>query len=163
MNLIVAVCSNNGIGFNKGIPWKLKKDLIHFKNKTLNNVIIMGRKTYESLPISPLPGRINIVLTRKEIDNDDKKTIFCKDFNEALEKAKEFNKEIFIIGGSEVYKEALKHEDLKRIYYTYVKSYFECDTFFPKIPKNFIKCYNSETKKENEIEYEFQTYERKGT
>ena len=119
MNLIVALCKkNNGIGFKNGIPWHLKTDLKYFKETTTSQVdeqsiVIMGRKTWESLPIKPLPNRINVVISRnedssflksfKKYDN----TFVSKSINDILQifsSVKGVNHNMFVIGGEEIYK-----------------------------------------------------------
>merc|ERR1712065_67079 len=83
MNIIVVSCLDRGIGFKNTLPWKLKKDLNYFKTKTNDSVVIMGRKTYESLPLKPLPNRINIVLSRSILE--EKGFILSNNFDNALE------------------------------------------------------------------------------
>ena len=111
VSLIVAKSKNNVIG-NKGrIPWYIPNDLKRFKELTTNNVVIMGRKTFESLPkeYRPLPNRVNIILSNDKSYNKNC-CIVCDNLKTAIKKAGN-NKEIFIIGGGEVYKEGLKYAD----------------------------------------------------
>jgi len=128
MNIIVAVCKGGGIGKDGKIPWKIKKDLEWFKKETTRgekNAVIMGRKTWESLPFKPLPDRKNIVLSSLSLPD-----VECvKSFEEALKIVKEYDN-IYVIGGEKVYKEALKHKLLKYVYITYIYESFPCDRFF---------------------------------
>jgi len=158
MNIIVASCLDRGIGFKNTLPWKLKKDLNYFKTKTNDSVVIMGRKTYESLPLKPLPNRINIVLSRSILE--EKGFILSNNFDNALEIGKTFGKKIFIIGGEQIFNLAIKHKDLDTIYYTDIKKDFKCDTFFPEIPKNFLNTNSPHVEKENDIEFEFKIFKK---
>ena len=148
VSLIVAKSENNIIG-NKGrIPWHIPNDLKRFKELTTNNVVIMGRKTFESLPkeFRPLPNRVNIILSR-----DKNHIIDCwmvvDDLKKAIRKAGS-DKEIFIIGGGEIYKEGFKYAD--KIYLTEVDGEFEGDTYFPNIGRSW-----KEVKREEKEGYRF--------
>ena len=148
VSLIVAKSENNIIG-NKGrIPWHIPNDLKRFKELTTNNVVIMGRKTFESLPkeFRPLPNRVNIILSR-----DKNHIIDCcmvvDDLKKAIRKAGS-DKEIFIIGGGEIYKEGFKYVD--KIYLTEVDGEFEGDTYFPNIGRSW-----KEVKREEKEGYRF--------
>ena len=104
---IVVAFDDNGIIGDKGrLPWNIPEDLRKFKEITLGKVVIMGRKTYESIG-KPLPGRVNIVLTKKK-NYAPQGVLVCGDFKESIKKAAEYKKEIFVIGGAEIYKQALK-------------------------------------------------------
>lgn len=128
ISLIVAASTNNAIGKNNQLLWQLPNDLKYFKNITWGGVVIMGRKTFESVN-RPLPGRTNIVITRQ--DNwHAANVITSTSLSDALAKANATHcKEIFIIGGGEIYKEALLIA--QRIYFTRVHANIEGDTFFP--------------------------------
>lgn len=151
ITLIVAKSENNIIGDKGRIPWYIPKDLKRFKELTTNNVVIMGRKTFESLPeeYRPLPNRINIILSKDKSF----KTNCCMVFNDlkkAIRKAGS-DKEIFIIGGGEIYKESLKYAD--KIYMTEVDGEFEGDTYFPKLNR-----YWEEVNREEKEGYRFIDY-----
>ena len=131
--VIVAIAQNGAIGKDNDIPWHIKEDFKHFKDKTMGFPCIMGDKTYDSLPdfARPLPGRENIVCT---LDPDYKAsgaTIF-HDFNEAISYVKSKNVEkAFVIGGATIYKLGMQVADvfeLTRIYHDY-----DADTFYPEI------------------------------
>ena len=131
--LLVAAAENNAIGKNNQLLWHLPNDMKFFKNTTWGMVVIMGRKTYESVD-KPLPGRFNIVITRQaDWKADD--VITATDLNDALQKAAETNcKEIFVIGGGEIYKQSMEIAD--KIYITRVHASFDADTFFPAIDES---------------------------
>lgn len=135
ISLIVAKSKNNIIG-NKGkIPWHIPNDLKRFKNLTTDNVVIMGRKTYESLPeeYKPLPNRINIIISKDKSYSVKNCLVFNK-IEKALRKAGT-DKEIFIIGGGEIYKEGIKYAD--KIYVTEVDGDFTGDTYFPELTEQW--------------------------
>ena len=135
MNLIVAVSENGVIGKDNQLPWRQKEDLRRFKKITLGSNIVMGRKTFESLPV-PLTGRVNIVLTRDEsyepscegFGPDDVAPIACNDFQEVYFWNQVFKEKTFVIGGAQVYEQALPLVD--RIYLTKVHTELEGDAFF---------------------------------
>ena len=131
--IIVAIESKHGIGFKNNIPWYISNDFKKFKSKTINNIVIMGRKTWESLPRIQLPSRINIVITRYNYI-DSKDLYFVKSFDRALELSKEFDKSIYLIGGTRIFSLGLNVVD--RIYVTRINEHYLCDTFFPTIPQD---------------------------
>ena len=130
VSIIAAVSKNFVIGYKGKIPWHIPEDLKRFKKITSGHHVIMGRKTFESIG-HPLPNRINIILTR----NKNYKADGCRVVNslqEALTKAKiSKDKEVFIIGGEQIYNLALPIAD--KIYLTQVHHNFKGDSFFPKI------------------------------
>lgn len=131
ISIIAAIGKNRELGKDNKLLWHIPEDMKRFKDLTTGQVVIMGRKTFESLPqkFRPLPNRINIVVTR----NNNWKTTGCHTVNsieEAVIKAKEFNKKIFIIGGASIYEQGIKFAD--RLYLTLVnKEYPDADAFFP--------------------------------
>jgi len=130
ISLIVAASTNHAIGKNNQLLWHLPNDLKFFKNTTWASVVIMGRKTFESVN-KPLPGRINIVITRQKDWNADQ-VIKVNDLETALDEARKTNcKEIFIIGGGEIYRSSMQLAD--RIYLTRVHTMIDGDTFFPEL------------------------------
>ncbi len=145
-NVILAMDNNNGIGSDNSLPWYFSQDLKLFKTLTTNNVpfqkniVIMGRKTMETIPNKFLSERINIVISRS--DNITNKNVkFVKSFSEALNLAYSVNgihsQNIWVIGGAEIYNLAFRHRDLNKIYYSKIDSTFKCDTFV-KLPKHKI-------------------------
>ena len=179
LKLIVAACEGNGIGKSGTLPWTLRSELSYFARQTKSvkdpskmNAVIMGRKTWESIPAKfrPLKQRFNIVLTTREslVDNDD--VSVCKNFNEALElvdKMADDNKieSCWIIGGSSVYQEAMTSQRLKRIYLTKILHKFECDTFLLSIDLDSWELIkedgvSEELQEENGINYKYLVYNR---
>jgi len=128
ITLIAAASENNVIGKDNKLIWYLSDDLKHFKNQTKGHSVIMGRKTFESMP-KALPNRTNIIITRKT-DYMAKDAIVVNSLNQALEKAADDNQP-FIIGGGEIYNLAIKIAD--RIELTRVHTEIEGDTYFPVI------------------------------
>lgn len=122
------------IGNNNQLPWRIPEDLKLFKQITEGNTVIMGRKTYESIPekFRPLPNRNNIVITSQQKSHS--VTEFCNSIEQALEKAKEYLKPIFIIGGSSIYKEFLNLAD--HLHISHIKHPHEGNIFFPEVDWN---------------------------
>ena len=133
----VARARNGVIGRAGGLPWRLKSDLAIFKAVTLGKPIIMGRKTWESLPKRPLPGRINIVVTRDgsyEEEGHAKGALVCERFDEALQigreqAAEDGMDEVCVIGGAAIF--ALAFPKASRLYLTEVDAEVDGDVFFP--------------------------------
>jgi dihydrofolate reductase len=133
ISIIAALASNNVIGKNNDLPWKLPIDMKHFMNTTKGHCVIMGRKNYDSIPkkYMPLPERTNIVLTSQK-DFSAPGYIIVHSFNDAILKAKELNEtELFIIGGSDIYKQALDIAD--NLYLTEIHANIEGDVYFPDL------------------------------
>ena len=133
--LIVAIDAARGIGKNNDLMWHLPNDMKFFKEKTQNQIVVMGRKNYDSIPekFRPLPNRLNVVLTR----NRDFQAPGCHVFT-SLKECMEFFKEekertLFIIGGGEIYKMALESNILDEMYITYIQKEYGADTFFPNV------------------------------
>jgi dihydrofolate reductase len=171
-SLIVAVDQNMGIGKDGALPWYLPEDLKYFSKVTtetaspeLRNAVIMGRRTWESIPAKykPLPGRINIVLSSNpDLELPDDVLLFGS-LDEALAALSTSNKidQIFVIGGAKLYEEALFHLDLERIYLTRIEADFDCDTFFPdQIPEDFEIISATELMESDSLEYSFVVLER---
>ncbi len=159
ISIIVAIDENRAIGKDGDLLCYLPADLKHFKNITTGHTVVMGRKTFDSLPKGALPNRINIVISRTERNYAD--TVYASSIEEALEKAPK-DREVFIIGGASIYNEALDFAD--RIYLTKIKhSFAEADTFFPawdeaKWAVVEQVCNNADEK--NSFDYDFITLER---
>jgi dihydrofolate reductase len=128
ISIIVAIAENFAIGKNNDLLWHIPDDLKRFKQITTGHAVIMGKKTYESLPFRPLKNRRNIVIT----DNVNEKFEGCEtvySIKEALEKC-DPSAESFIIGGASVYQQFLPYTD--RLYLTLVHQRFDGDVFFPE-------------------------------
>ena len=128
---VVAVAENGVIGRQGKLPWRIPEDMKWFKEKTMGKPIVMGRKTWESFPKKPLPGRTNIVVTRGGTFTAEG-AVVAPTIDHALAVAlREGPSEIMIIGGAEIYRATLPKAD--RIYLTSVHGEFAGDTYFPKI------------------------------
>lgn len=128
ITLVVATSQNRAIGKDNQLLWHLPEDLKHFKRITSGHAVIMGRKTFESIG-KPLPNRRNIIVTRQadyQVAGAETASSLAQAF-----KLCENDKEVFILGGAEIYKQSLPHAD--RIYLTLVEAEMEADTFFPPI------------------------------
>jgi len=131
LSIIVAVASNNVIGGANQLLWHISKDLKRFKEITSGHTIIMGRKTFESLP-KVLPNRHHIVITRdKDYKVDSSEVEVVNDINSIIDKFENSTEEAFIIGGGEIYKSLLPKSD--KLYLTKVYKDFKGDTTFPEI------------------------------
>ncbi len=137
ISIVVAVSDNNAIGAGGALMWRLPRDMQYFKEITLGHHVLMGRKTWESLPekFRPLPGRVNIVVTRQK----DFKAEGCKivpEVSEGIQFAKENGEhELMVIGGGEIYKQVFDKADkiyLTRVHHTFI----DADTFSPVIEDN---------------------------
>ncbi len=131
--LVLARARNGVIGKGGALPWRLKSDLALFKATTLFKPVIMGRKTWDSLPIKPLPGRLNVVLSSDGSFEPDQ-ALVCESFNDALQIAREHAAddgadEVCVIGGAQLFEAALPRA--KRIYLTEVQADVEGDVVFP--------------------------------
>lgn len=151
INMIVAVDSNGGIGKDNKLLWHIPGDLKRFKEITTGKTVVMGRKTFESLPFkNGLPNRKNIVLTRTPKESTENVT-YINDINIVLnDNSKE---EIFIIGGAEIYKLFMPY--CNKLYLTQVFTETDADTFFETDPGDFRVINASKIFKENGYEYQF--------
>lgn len=159
--LIAAAANNNVIGSENRMIWKLPADLKYFKNMTMGHTMIMGRKTFESLG-GPLKGRTTIVVTRQK-DYDAKGCPVAHTLKEALRLAGD-EKEVFIAGGGEIYTQAIRLHQTKKIYLTRVFANFDGDAFFPDIDParwELIDRDDRPADEKNPYPYSFQTYKRK--
>lgn len=139
ISLVVACADNNVIGIKNAMPWHISEDFQHFKAITLGKPCIMGRKTFESILASlgkPLPGRVNIIVSRKNYQHAGALT--CKDLTEAIDQAAKTDAdEICIIGGAQIYAQAIDLAD--KIYLTRVHQSPEGDAFFPVLGSEWIE------------------------
>jgi dihydrofolate reductase len=161
ISLIVAMDRNRLIGNKNQLPWHLPADLAHFKQVTMGKPIIMGRKTYESIG-RPLPGRTNIVLTRDEGYQADG-IVLTGSLENALDlAASEGAEEVMIIGGSNIYAQALDHSG--RLYLTLVDAEYEGDAWFPEIDMEKWQQVSTEAHsadEKNPVDYRFMIFEKK--
>lgn len=149
---VVAHDKNRLIGGNNKILWHLPEDLKNFKKLTLNSVVIMGRKTFESIG-KPLPKRLNVVLTKDK----DFRPNNCIVYDDIREVIRDFAEEyqVFVIGGGEIYKQFFPH--IKRIYVSLVDGEYVGDTYFPEYNSDEWKCLFEEQKEG----FKLQTWIRK--
>jgi dihydrofolate reductase len=148
-SIIVAVDAAGGIGMNGVLPWHYPEDLRHFKEITTGkpgaalNILIMGRKTWESIPLKfrPLPGRKSVVISgqadyvlpvgvERSPSFDDALGIYCRD-------GRIDSGEVFVIGGASIFAQAIVHPLCRHIYLTRIDRRYDCDVFFPEIPSRF--------------------------
>ncbi len=173
-SLVVAMDAQNGIGKDGRLPWHLPGDLKHFKDVTCqvkdptkNNLVIMGRKTWESISekFQPLPKRINCVLTRNKNFNFPEGVIKTGDLPAALSLAenKKLEKQIesiFVIGGAQIFQTAIQSSNCRQLYVTHILQTFPCDAFFPNFTNDFQLAFKSTPCSENGISYYFAEYAR---
>ncbi len=159
ITIVVAKSENNVIGNNNELIWHLPHDLKRFKSLTSGHPIIMGRKTFESIG-KPLPNRTNIVITRNA-DWHAEGALVAGSLEEAIEKGKKIDSEIFIIGGGKIYEQAMNYADVLEV--TEVHHEFEGDTKFPEIDLNVWKEAAREDfskDEKNQFDYSFVRFER---
>jgi len=158
ISIIVAVSEDWGIGKDNELLWHISEDLKRFKRLTTGNTVVMGKKTWESLPRRPLPGRKNIVLTDnpKEIIEN---AVTCYSIEDALSKSSP-DEEVFIIGGGSIYRQFMTRAD--RLYITHVHKKAPADIYFPEIDLNIWKVTEEEEFVSDEgIPYTYTVYGRK--
>lgn len=163
ISLIAAVAENGVIGRQGQLPWRLSDDLRRFKQLTMGHTIIMGRRTWESIGRA-LPGRRTVVVSRRpDFRTNAEGVETASDLDQALAIAKAAgDKEVFIIGGAELYRESLGRAD--RLYLTRVQTVVEGDTSFPEIAwKNWqlVESEDHDANEKNEHPYRFETYDRR--
>ena len=159
VTIMAAIAANNALGKDNQLIWHLPADLKRFKKTTLNHAVIVGRKTYESLG-KPLPNRTNIIITRDK-NYQVEGCVIVNSLKEALKAAAEVDENPFILGGAEIYKQAMPLADKLDI--TFVHHQFEADVFFPEIDKTIWKETSRENFKadeNNKYDYSFVTFER---
>ncbi|MGH3386556.1 MAG: dihydrofolate reductase [Nocardioidaceae bacterium] len=157
VTLVAAVARNGVIGRDGDIPWRLPGEQRRFKEVTLGHVLVMGRRTYDSIG-RPLPGRTTVVVTRqpgwRPADGAD--VLVATTVDDALARASEVDDEVYVAGGSQIYAEALAHAD--RLLLTLVDAAPEGDTVFPPVDWNQW----AEVTRESHDGWSLVTYERVG-
>ncbi len=159
LSLIAAVARNGVIGKDNQLLWHLPGDMRHFRETTRGKPVIMGRKTWESLPekFRPLPGRLNVVVSRNA-DYDAPGAVLTGSLEEAIAKA-ENAEEIFVIGGAELYNQALPLAN--RLYLTELANDFSGDSWFPRTsPSEWQELSRSQPVEEAGLVYAFVVYQR---
>jgi len=181
---IAAVSENHCIGKNNDLPWHIKADLQHFKKMTadsekagqdIQGIVIMGRKTFESMGSKPLPKRMNVIVTSQQdfAETNDltdcQNIIVAHSLDDALNQAADFAKNlelptVWVIGGERLFTEALPVTD--RVELTHVATTIDHgDAFYPKLPDDFIESQKSETMIDDNsiLSFQFVTYERQSS
>lgn len=156
ISLIVAMDENRGIGYKGDLLTYIPGDLPRFKKITTGHSVIMGRKTFDSLPKGPLPNRKNIVITRNKNLKIEGVTVV-----NSLSKAIEIcinDEEAFIIGGGEIYNESFKIAD--KLYVTHINKRFTADTYFPEIDNNWKECEREDITDKGEFTFSYVNYVR---
>ena len=155
--LVVAAADNNVIGKDNAMPWHIPEDFKHFKAVTMGKPCIMGRKTFESILESlgkPLPGRVNIIVSRTNYQHAGALT--CKDLEEAVgQAAKTGADEICIVGGGQIYAQALEGGFADKIYLTRVHHSPDGDAYFPALGPAWV-----ETSRDDRDGFSFLVYEK---
>ena len=171
-DIVVAADEAGGIGKDGEIQWRLPGDLKFLKNKTssvseegMRNAVIMGRKTWETIPSKwqPLPKRLNVVVTRRADYEVPDGVVVTHSLPQAVKAAGAMNdvQSVFVLGGGEIYRLAVELDALRRVYLTRVEGTFPADAHFPELGDAFAKVEESE-RHENGVGYRFQVWERRG-
>lgn len=160
---IVAVSENLAIGVKNDLPWNIPEDLKFFKDKTINSILLMGRKTYESIG-RPLPKRTTIVISRTSKPEDyPAGVLLARSIESAIEIARplseEENKnEVFIVGGGEIYKQSMSITD--KIYLTKIHTKVDGDAYYPAVSEKDFKVMSEKPSGDDKYSYTFYEYER---
>ncbi|MDR1225257.1 MAG: dihydrofolate reductase [Tannerella sp.] len=160
ISIIAAIAANRAIGVNNDLPWRLPNDMKRFRQLTTGHPVLMGRKTFESLPNGALPNRTNIVITRNHTLSFEN----CILFGNIQDAIREYHQEeVFVIGGASIYSQMMPFAD--KLYITLVRHSVEnADTFFPEINKDEWIMIEQEDFPDDEkhlYPYTFQTYRKK--
>ncbi len=163
-SIIAAVGMGRVLGKDNRLLWNIPEDLKRFKALTLGHPCIMGRKTFESIVAmlgKPLPGRTNIVLVKPDEDASviaGADVVIAHSIPEALQKAHSLDNEVFVIGGAQIYAQALQHAD--RLYLTLIDDDKEGDAFFPEYETLFTKKVSEEDGESGGLKYRWVTLEK---
>ena len=160
ISLIAAAGEKNEIGKNGRMPWNLPGDLRHFKDLTLGKTMLMGRKTFQSLP-GVLPKRQHIIVTRDaDFCNPHPRVQVISDLTGALQRYEAAEEEIFVIGGGQIYEAAMPYASV--IYLTRIHKNYDADAFFPEIsPEQWMIADRGPSMEEQDTRYELITYRRR--
>ena len=174
--IVVATDAQRGIGKGGKFPWNLPGDMKFFRDLTTKttkagkeNAVIMGRRTWDSIPsrFRPLPGRINLVLSRDKDIKFSVETLHAQSFEEGLSMLdkpplKNMIERVFVIGGGQIYQEALKRPECKILHITQLLDSFDCDAYFPPYHVDFERVNISRPVKDGNITYFYTEYRRQG-
>ena len=161
ITIIAAASENNALGKDNDLVWHLPDDFKRFKELTSGNYILMGRKTYESFP-KPLPNRKHLIITRQDNYQVPENCFVFDSIQSAFDEVLEFSdKDIWIIGGGEIYKQSMGIAD--RIELTRVHAEFEADTFFPEIGEEWklVKEEYHTSDEKHKYDFTYLTYDRR--
>jgi len=161
ISIIAAVADNYAIGKSNNLPWHLPADLKHFRQLTTGHTVVMGKRTFESLPKGPLPNRKNIVLTSIMSEGVNEGYFEADSLEDAIFLC-EHETQVFIIGGATVYKQCIDKVDY--MYITWIHKEFSADTFFPVIDLEQweeVKRKDFDPDDVNQYPYSFVEYKRK--
>lgn len=169
LELVVAADEARGIGKDGKLPWRLREELLYFKRLTSTaspgkeNAVLMGRKTYESIApkFRPLAGRRNLVLSRSpSFAADGAERVGSLD--EALARVADDPsiEHVFVIGGGELYRQALAHPACARVYLTRVHARFDCDTTLPAFEADYVLVHRDGPQHEGALSYDYEVWER---
>lgn len=168
--IVVAMDEQRGIGVHGTLPWRLPGDMAFFKRTTSeaapgkSNAVVMGRKTFESIPAKfrPLPGRVNVVLTRAPSADSAGGALHRASFEDALREldGRTDIGRILVIGGGDVYAQALEHARCSVVHLTRVHGTFACDTFLPPFEARFRLVSRDGPHRDDAVAYTFERYER---
>ena len=156
LSIIAAIGQNNELGINNQLIWHLKKDMKFFKETTINHKIVMGRKTFESLP-KLLVNREHIILTKQNINLPNVKIFH--DISSFLKTYENLDEEVFNIGGQSIYKELLEYAD--KLYLTEIEATSKADAYFPIFDKNDFEKEILSENEEDGIKYKHVLYKRR--
>lgn len=157
--ILVAASENNIIGKGNSIPWHLPADMRYFRRLTTGNVVIMGRKTFDSIG-KTLPDRANVIVTRQN-DFRVPGAFVAHSLRDALEKGRASGRDVFVIGGEEIYRQALPYVD--RVYLTRIHAHIDGDARFPQMDKKEWLLVSTESKTPDEkhkFAFDFEVYQR---
>lgn len=161
--MIVAIGKGRALGIKNGLLWHIPDDLKRFKTLTTGHPVIMGRVTFESIIKilgKPLPNRTSIVVTRSStsLGVNDPNVMYVNSLDEALARAKELDEEIFVIGGAQIYEQALPLTD--KLYLTLIDDEKEADAYFPEYEHLFTKIISEESREHEGLKYKWVDLER---
>ena len=161
LSIIVAVAQNGAIGKKNDLLWHLGSDLKRFKQLTMGHPVVMGRKTWDSLPKKPLPGRQNIVMTNNP-DFEAEGATVVHSVNGLFKALKDCDEEVFVMGGAAIYETLLPFT--KRLYITRVYRDYDADVYFPTIDMSeftLVKFGEPMYDEESGLDYAYEEYDRK--
>lgn len=161
ISIIAAVADNFAIGKANDLPWYLPADLKHFRQLTTGHAVVMGKRTFESLPKGPLPNRKNIVLTSIMSEGVNEGYFEADSLEDAVYLC-EHEEKVFIIGGATVYKQSINK--VNTMYITWIHKSFTADTYFPEIDLNEwteVSREDHDADEQNQFPYSFVVYKRK--